>query len=60
MPVAPAPAGAIVQKTVRFHPTLITMLEDWNQHQESKGAETKSFQKIQNEALKLWLEKNAA
>jgi hypothetical protein len=53
-------AKATVQKTVRFQPKLIAQMEAWIRDQEARGENSFSFQQIQNEALKLWLEKNAA
>ena len=53
-------AKATVQKTVRFQPKLIAQMETWIREQEARGENSFSFQQIQNEALKLWLEKNAA
>lgn len=52
-------AKATVQKTVRFQPKLIADLEAWQRKQERMGDIPASFQRIQNEALRLWLEKNA-
>lgn len=51
-------AKATVQKTVRFQPTLIADLEAWQRKQEKRGETPASFQRIQNEALRLWLEKH--
>jgi hypothetical protein len=48
---------ATVQKTVRFQPRLIAQMEAWVKRQEAGGENPPSFQQIQNEALKLWLEK---
>ncbi len=53
-------AKATVQKTVRFQPTLIAKLDAFQREQERSGRMPASFQRIQNEALELWLEKNAA
>lgn len=51
---------ATVQKTVRFQPKLIAQLETWIKRQEAGGDNPPSFQQIQNEALKLWLDKRPA
>jgi hypothetical protein len=53
-------AKATVQKTVRFQPKLIAQMEAWIREQEARGENSFSFQQIQNEALKLWLEKNVS
>ncbi|QDV43896.1 hypothetical protein Enr13x_37560 [Stieleria neptunia] len=52
-------AKATVQKTVRFQPKLIADLEAWQRKQETMGEIPASFQRIQNEALRLWLEKHS-
>jgi hypothetical protein len=53
-------AKATVQKTVRFQPKLIAQMETWIREQEARGENSFSFHQIHNEALKRWLEKNAA
>ena len=50
---------ATVQKTVRFHPKLIAQLDAYTRAEEARGERAKSFQQIQNEALELWLQRNA-
>ena len=54
-----AHAKATVQKTVRFQPSLIARLEHWIRVLEDRGEGAPSFQQVQNDALKLWLEKHA-
>ncbi|MCS7466301.1 hypothetical protein NZK35_06380 [Stieleria sp. ICT_E10.1] len=52
-------AKSVIQKTVRFKPTLIAQLEDWIRRQEADGNVQTTFQQIQNEALELWLDRNS-
>ena len=47
---------ASVQKTVRFHPTIIARLNEYARLRAASGAPSMSFQQIQNEALQLWLD----
>ncbi len=51
---------ATVQKTVRFQPRLIAQLETRIKRQEAGGDNPPSFQQIQNEALKFWLDEHGA
>lgn len=52
-------AKSVIQKTVRFKPTLIARLEGWLRHQELSDHPQKTFQQIQNEALELWLDQKS-
>jgi hypothetical protein len=52
-------AKATVQKTIRFHPKLIAELDAYLRSVERGGGKPVTFQSVQNEALALWLERNA-
>ena len=49
---------ARIQKSIRFRPELIARLDEYFYQRELKGEEEVSIQYVQNEALKLWLEKH--
>lgn len=53
-------ARATVQKTVRFQPQLIAEFDALVRTEVAAGRKPKSFQEVQNEALKLWLKRRGS